>query len=106
MAKNKKAEVTFEEALAELEKHVEQLETGELGLDKALGTYEKGVKALRECQRILAEAERRIEVLTRLDEEGQPVTDRFDRADATAAGLDEQEQENDEDGPQMNAYAR
>ena len=101
MAKKKKPEIPFEEALAELEKHVEQLETGELGLDKALDTYEEGVKALRECQRILAEAEKRIEVLTRLDEEGTPVTEPFgrelraerpfDRAEATQAGLDEEE---------------
>jgi len=90
MAK-KKTETTFEEALAEVEKHVEELETGELGLDKALATYEKGLKALRECQRILAKAEKRIEVLTRLDEDGHPVTEAFDRAEATDAGLDEEE---------------
>ena len=89
MAKAKK-KPSFEDALERVETIVDELEAGELGLDESLKKYEEGVKALRECQKILAAAEKRIEVLTRLDEDGNPVTEPFDRADSTAPGLDEE----------------
>jgi exodeoxyribonuclease VII small subunit len=93
MAKTK-PKVTFEEALARLEKHVAELETGELGLDKSMAVYEEGVRALRECQAILAQAEKRIEVLARLDEDGRPVTETFTGAETDEPATDE------EDAPQ------
>lgn len=92
MAKTK-PKVTFEEALAKLEKHVAELETGELGLDRSMAVYEEGVKALRECQAILAQAEKRIEVLTRLDEDGRPVTEPFEGEVNEAAEGEEAEEE-------------
>lgn len=64
--------LTFELALAELERIVRQLETGELGLDAALGLYERGVALLRRCRAELDRAEARLQVLT-VDAEGQPV---------------------------------
>lgn len=90
MTKAKKPS-SFEEQVERVEKIVEELETGELGLDQAVAKYEEGVKALRECQKVLAQAEKRIEVLTRLDEDGRPVTEPFDRAEATETGLEEEE---------------
>jgi exodeoxyribonuclease VII small subunit len=56
-------EKTFEASLAELEKIVEQLEHGDLPLEKSLKLFETGVKLSRECRERLSEAERRIEVL-------------------------------------------
>ena len=54
---------TFESSLAELEKIVAQLESGELPLEESLKLFEDGVKLSRECRERLTEAERRIEVL-------------------------------------------
>ncbi len=54
----------FETALKELEKIVESLESQELPLDKALSTFEQGVKLSRYCARLLDEAEAKIKVLT------------------------------------------
>jgi exodeoxyribonuclease VII small subunit len=55
--------LSFEKSLETLEKIVEELERGELTLDEALGRYERGVAAHKECTEILAAAEKRIEVL-------------------------------------------
>ncbi len=55
----------FEEAFAALEKIVSELESQELPLEEALKRYEEGVRLLRHCQKLLAEAERKVEVLRR-----------------------------------------
>lgn len=78
-----KSEPPFEESLAELEAIVGDLEGGELGLADALGRYEEGVKRLKACHGQLDAAERRIELLSGVDAEGQPVTTPFD-AEASA----------------------
>jgi exodeoxyribonuclease VII small subunit len=56
-------EKTFESSLAELEKIVAQLESGDLPLEESLKLFEDGVRLSRECRERLTEAERRIEVL-------------------------------------------
>jgi exodeoxyribonuclease VII small subunit len=56
-------EKTFEASLAELEKIVEQLESGDLPLEESLKLFENGVKLSRVCRDRLSAAERRIEVL-------------------------------------------
>jgi len=56
-------EKTFEASLAELEKIVAQLESGDLPLEESLKLFETGVKLSRVCRERLTEAERRIEVL-------------------------------------------
>jgi exodeoxyribonuclease VII small subunit len=53
----------FETSLKELEKIVEQLEAGDLPLERSLELFEQGVKLSRDCQLRLDEAERRVEVL-------------------------------------------
>lgn len=58
-------EFKFEKAVEKLEKIVEALEGGEIPLDEALKKYEDGVKLARLCNQKLAQAEKKIEVLTR-----------------------------------------
>ena len=60
--KTKKCE-SFEEALDELETVARELESGQLGLDEAIARYEEGIAYARFCQKKLAEAERKIEIL-------------------------------------------
>lgn len=69
---------SFEEALAELESIVRQLEDGQLGLNEALKRYEQGVKLLRQCTEQLQAAERRIELLSGIDAQGNPITRPFE----------------------------
>jgi exodeoxyribonuclease VII small subunit len=74
----------FEEALARLEGIVGRLEDGEVGLAESLAAYEEGVKHLRQCHQLLERAERRIELLTGFDAEGNPVRQPFDEEDAAS----------------------
>lgn len=62
----------FEQGLAELERIVRELESGELGLEEALRLYERGVALVRGCGAQLEAAEARLQVLT-LDAGGQPL---------------------------------
>ena len=65
--------LSFEKSLEALEAIVEELESGSLSLDEALGRYERGVAAHKECTEILAAAEKRIEVLLK-SESGELAT--------------------------------
>lgn len=73
---------TFEESLGELEKIVAELESGKLGLSDALERYEEGVKHLKGCQQLLEHAERKIELLSGVDADGNPITTQFDENEA------------------------
>lgn len=78
------AEPSFEQALGQLERIVQSLERGEPELTSALAKYEKGVKLLTQCHRLLDQAEQSIALLTGVDDEGNPLTAPFD-ATATIA---------------------
>src|SRR3982751_538172 len=72
---------SFEESLEELEKIVAELEGGKLGLSDALARYEEGVKHLKGCQQLLEMAERKIELLSGVDADGNPITERFEETE-------------------------
>lgn len=73
MATGKKKTIDLEKTMAELEQIVEQLEDGELSLDKSLKHFEKGVKLSRECQTALTDAEQKVQIL--INNELQDVTE-------------------------------
>jgi len=56
-------ERSFESSLKELEQIVQQLEGGDLPLERSLELFEQGVRLSRECQRRLDEAEHKVEIL-------------------------------------------
>ena len=68
----------FEQALAELETIMRELEEGNLGLAEGLARYERGIALLGQCYNLLERAERRIELLCGVDAEGNPITQPFD----------------------------
>lgn len=59
------AKKTFnlEKSLADLESLVEELESGDLPLDKAMKKFEEGIKLTRGCQTALKDAEQKVEIL-------------------------------------------
>ncbi len=75
--------LTFEMALAELEKIVRELEDGQIGLEESLAHYEKGVGLLKRCYGQLQKAEQKIVLLKGVDGDDRPVTEPFDTAAAT-----------------------
>lgn len=71
-------EPSFEAAMQALEAIVEQLEGGRLSLDESLAKYAEGVGHVKRCFRLVELAERRIALLTGVDAEGNPVTERYE----------------------------
>jgi exodeoxyribonuclease VII small subunit len=72
--------LTFEQALAELERIVRDLEDGRTSLEDALRRYEQGVGLLKRCYGQLRLAEQRINELVGVDSAGNPVTRPFDHS--------------------------
>ena len=62
MTENKK-DITFEQALNSLEEIVDQLNDGEMELEKAISAYEKGMKLKNICEAKLKNAQERIELI-------------------------------------------
>ncbi len=87
LAKNGKKEngsdskLTFEAALDQLEQIVGDLEQGRLGLSESLSHYEQGVKHLKQCYEMLGAAEKKIELLSGVDADGNPITEPFEEED-------------------------
>jgi len=71
------SEMTFEQALAELDKIVRELEDGSVGLEQSLSRYEVGIALLKRCYSQLSAAEQKIVQLAGLDEEGKPRLEPF-----------------------------
>lgn len=83
--------IDFEKALAELESLVERLERGDVPLDEALRTFERGVALTRHCQACLQAAQQKVEILLRRS--GQPAVQPFEElgGDANSPGNGERE---------------
>jgi exodeoxyribonuclease VII small subunit len=64
--------VTFEEAQAELERIVERLERGDVGLGELTKLWERGEELYRRCAEELSTAQGKIEELARRLEDGEP----------------------------------
>jgi exodeoxyribonuclease VII small subunit len=70
MAKKELEKKRFEEALEELEKVVERLESGELSLEDSLAAFEEGIGLVKFCNQRLTEVEKKIELLVK-DKDGK-----------------------------------
>ncbi|NNE01103.1 MAG: exodeoxyribonuclease VII small subunit [Pirellulaceae bacterium] len=87
MAKKKRTSsdtdsVDFESAMKEVEQIVMKLESGEAGLTESLEFYERGIKRLKQCHKLLHQAERRVTLLSGFDADGNPVGEDFEQDDA------------------------
>jgi len=70
VVKTETQELKFDEAIADLEQVVEQLESGDLSLEDSLAAFEKGVGLVRYCNQKLSEVEKKVELLVK-DKQGQ-----------------------------------
>jgi exodeoxyribonuclease VII small subunit len=93
MKNNQEQPKSFEASLEALEQIVQELERGDLPLEKSLELFEQGIGLSRQCQERLNQAERRIEVLLR-DSQGRPVVSPFEGSKAISE--DSGGSENDE----------
>lgn len=66
--KIEKQEQTLEEAFADLDAIVEQLESGELSLEASFQTYQRGMELLKECSKKVDLVEKKV---LQIDEDGE-----------------------------------
>jgi exodeoxyribonuclease VII small subunit len=71
MTEKSVGEMSFEEALRELEVVVGRLERGDVALEESIALYERGAALKARCEKKLAEAEEKVSRIT-LGEGGQP----------------------------------
>ena len=79
MAAEKK--IDLEKSLSQLEDLVEELESGDLPLEKAMKKFEEGIKLTRGCQTALKDAEQKVQIL--LKSAGGDSLEDFDAEDET-----------------------
>jgi exodeoxyribonuclease VII small subunit len=60
----------FEQAIEQVEGIIEQIESGQIGLEESITRYEQGMKLIQHCRAILDRAETKIRQLT-VDEDGK-----------------------------------
>ena len=72
MSETPVAEMSFEQAMRELEQVVSQLERGDVALDESIRLYERGAELKKRCEARLKDAEEKVAAIT-LDGECQPV---------------------------------
>ena len=70
------SEIKFEKAMTRLENIIEELERGDLDIDKCLEIFEEGIKMSRLCSKKLNEAEAKIEKLSK-GKKGDLITELF-----------------------------
>ena len=90
--------VPYEKLYAQLEKIVNELERGEVGLEASLKQFETGISLYRECHNRLKEAERKLEKIVGESEDGV-ILERsdLDEEDDVDDGDDEDDLEENED---------
>lgn len=69
--------LSFEAALGELQKIVQNLEQGETALEDSIAAYERGVALKTHCEKKLAEAQAKIEKIS-ISKDGSVKTEPFD----------------------------
>ena len=90
--------IRFEQALAELDRTLRELEDGTTTLEEALARYERGVELVRLCYAQLRDAEQRIRELAGLTDEGKPILRTFEH---TATADKEKPKAGRRNGPPM-----
>lgn len=78
---NNTSSQSFEQALAELESLVKNMDSGELSLEASLQAFEKGVGLIRQCQNQLQQAELKVQQLLE-SEDGLSLTEFSNGAEA------------------------
>jgi len=81
MSRKKPENLSFEEALSELEDLVDRLEQGEISLEESLKSFERGIALTRNCQQALVKAEQKVSILSEKTLDAEPETFEVDAKD-------------------------
>lgn len=93
--------VKFEQAIAELDRILRELEDGTTSLEDALARYERGVGLLRQCYGQLRSAEQKIQQLSGISEDGKPDLRPFDHTSSVDKAKRRQRPENGNGGTEL-----
>ena len=74
------AKKTFEQSMKKLEQIVQELESGDLSLEKAIDKFEEGIQLSKFCSKLLEETEKRISILVK-DTSGEITETPFESED-------------------------
>lgn len=77
---------SLEAALAEITQLVDKMEHSELTLEESLANFERGINLVKHCQKILSDAEQKVQVL--MQKNGQDVLDTY-QIDDEGSGEDD-----------------
>lgn len=72
MAQKKPENLSFEQAMTELEQVVVQLESGDIPLEQALKQFERGIALARATRQKLDQAEQQVKIITSSDPQAEP----------------------------------
>lgn len=98
MTKRPDKKLTYEQALASLEQLIEDIESGDAGLEQTLESYEKGVKLISHCRSILERVEKRMTEL-KVQDQAMESDDTDEVFEADAEFEDGWNAEDDQRGP-------
>ena len=76
------AQKTFEQSMKQLERIVQELEAGDLPLEKAIKKFEEGMKLTKFCSKKLDETEKKVSILLK-DSDGRIAEEPFTTEDDT-----------------------
>ena len=81
------AKKTFEQSMKQLEQIVQELESGDLPLEKALKKFEEGIQLSQSCTEMLDKTEKKISLLLK-DPDGKPLESPFKTTKATSDAVE------------------
>jgi exodeoxyribonuclease VII small subunit len=82
------SKLNFEDAIKQLRTIVDKIEQGQIPLQDSLEQYEQGMALIQHCRQILQKAEKRIEKISKTDDE--PAVPPSEPADETPDPTDEE----------------
>lgn len=77
---------SLEASLAEIAQLVDKMEHGELTLEQSLANFERGITLVKHCQKVLAEAEQKVQLL--VQQNGQETLSAY-HTDSEGSGNDD-----------------
>jgi exodeoxyribonuclease VII small subunit len=95
--------LNFESAMDRLEAIVEQMESGKLPLEDLIVRYEEGMRLVKTCQERLANAERKIEIISR-ENAGKTVLKNFEPAAEPKIGSEAKPDETTEEPNEVRLF--
>ena len=84
------AKKTFEQSMKQLEQIVQELESGDLPLEKAMKKFEEGIQLSQACTEMLDKTEKKISLLLK-DQEGKPLERPFEATEPSTDQLEADE---------------